>query len=184
MNAATDTSGLQLDLGCGPRKAEGYQGCDRLALPGVDHVFDIGKARWPFADNSVAKARSSHFLEHLTSIERAHFFNELYRVLEPGALCQIITPHWASNRAYGDPTHQWPPVSEMTYIYLSKQWRLANAIHTDAQYWPQGYACDFAVNLDYALHPVLKDQPEDVKKNALLFNKEAAQDMVAIVKKL
>lgn len=81
---------------------------------------------------------SSHFVEHLTGAERIVFFNELYRILVPGAQARIITPHWSHERAYGDPTHQWPPITGMTYVYLMREWREQNAPHV-------GYTCNFEV---------------------------------------
>ena len=100
----------KLDIGCGKNKKEGFLGVDQYAMEGVDVVMDV-RGVWPWEDNSIDEVHSSHFVEHLTATERVHFYNELHRVLKNGAKAMIITPHWASNRAYGDPTHQWPPVS-------------------------------------------------------------------------
>jgi hypothetical protein len=180
---------LKLDFGCGPNKREGFQGVDAIAFVGVDHVLDVsGKdqqgdfAAWPWADNSVVEAHASHFVEHLTAVERVHFVNELHRVLVPGGTCQVITPHWASNRAYGDPTHQWPPVSEMWFYYLSKTWRAGNAPHTDAQHWPLGFSCDFEATWGYAMRQDLVTRNPDYQQNALANYKEAAQDTIATLK--
>lgn len=133
---------LRLDLGCGGRKAEGWRGVDQYAMDGVDDVVDLRKA-WPWADGSVDEARCSHFLEHLTARERVHFANELYRVMRKGATCQIITPSWSHDCAYGDPTHQWPPISGWTFLYWNKEWRDTQAPHADVKYDPAGLACDF-----------------------------------------
>lgn len=173
---------IRLDFGCGPHKREGFLGVDRTAFVGVDVVVDLARERWPWADGTVAEGHASHFLEHLTASERVHFFNELYRVLVPGGTCQIITPHWASNRAYGDPTHQWPPVAEMAYFYIAKDWRLANAPHTDASWNPaSGFACDFAATWGYALRADLVTRNAEFQSFALASYKEAAQDLIATV---
>jgi hypothetical protein len=126
----------KLDLGCGPNKAEGFTGIDAMQFDKVDHVLDLRKD-WPIEAGSVDEVHCSHFLEHLTGTERIHFFNELYRVLKPGATARIITPSWSHERAYGDPTHQWPPVCSWTYFYLDAGWRAVNAPHV-------GYECDFS----------------------------------------
>ncbi len=127
---------LRLDLGCGKNKREGFHGVDARQFDGkVDTVFDL-RQPWAWPDGSIEEAHSSHFLEHLTGHERVHFFNELFRVLRPGGKATIIVPSWTSERAYGDPTHQWPPVTGFSFFYLNKQWREANAPHT-------GYVCDF-----------------------------------------
>lgn len=126
----------KLDLGCGKNKAEGFTGIDSIKFDNVDHVFDLRQA-WPIADESVDEIHCSHFLEHLDGTERLHFFNELYRVLKKGATARIICPHWSHERAYGDPTHKWPPVCSWTFFYLDRGWRDVNAPHA-------GYNCDFS----------------------------------------
>lgn len=173
---------LRLDFGCGPHKRDGFTGVDSSPFVGVDVVCDLARERWPWEDSSVDEGHASHFLEHLTAVERVHFFNELYRVLKPGAGCQIITPHWASNRAYGDPTHQWPPVAEMAYFYISKDWRMQNAPHTDVTWNPQGFACDFDASWGYAMRGDLVARNQEYQQFAFANYKEAAQDLIATVK--
>lgn len=163
---------MRLDLGCGKNKikVEGQEwiGVDAIAFDGVDAVADLSgyiwlfeksdlpglelhpttmlPERWKLPDNSVDQVHCSHMLEHLTGEQRVHFFNELYRVLKPGAQANIITPHWSHERAYGDPTHQWPPVCSWTYFYLDKDWREVNAPHC-------GYNCDFTYVLSGSHDP-------------------------------
>lgn len=174
---------LKIDLGCGPNKKEGFVGCDVIKFKGVDRVFDIAKAKWPFKNGSVDEAHSSHCLEHLTAEQRVHFANELYRVLKPGAKATIITPHWKSNRAYGDPTHQWPPVAEFWFFYLKKEWREANAPHTDKKHWTNGFDCDFDATWGVSLHPMLQTRNQEFKDFAVAFYTEAAQDLIATLTK-
>lgn len=131
---------LKLDLGCGKNKTQSvdeypFIGVDVLPFEGVDTVCDL-KDTWPWADNSVDEVYSRHFVEHLTGVERIHFFNELYRVLKPGGRALIITPDWTHASAYGDPTHQWPPMSSWYPLYLNTEWRDVNAPHV-------GYTCNF-----------------------------------------
>jgi SAM-dependent methyltransferase len=162
---------LKLDLGCGTRCAAGFEGVDSRDF-GQAHKVDLRKP-WPWPDNSVEAAQCSHFVEHLTAAERIHFVNELYRVLIPGGKCLVVTPHWASMRAYGDLTHQWPPVSEFWFYYLSKGWRESQAPHND------GYTCDFDVQAGYGLHPEIAVRAQERQEYAVKFYKEAAQDMIA-----
>ena len=165
---------LKLDFGCGPNKREGFLGVDSRPFDGkVDVVCDLTKP-WQWKDNSVEEGHCSHFIEHLNAAERIHFVNELYRVLIPGGKCQVITPHWASSRAYGDLTHQWPPVSEFWFYYLDKNWRAQNAPHND------GYKCDFNVTWGYNLHPAIVSRNQEYQQHALQFSKEAAQDTIAM----
>lgn len=191
---------LKLDIGCGTAKREGFLGVDAIDFPGVDVVMDV-RTQWPWPDNSVAEVHCSHFLEHLTGLERVHFANQLYRVLVPGEIgpaslpvkgfATVIVPHWCSHRAYGDPTHQWPPVSEMWFYYLSRDWRLgnpetgmpANAPHTDdgAGLMAEGFSCNFEARWGYSFHPELMTRAEPVRQDAAKWRKEAIQDMQALL---
>lgn len=172
---------LKLDFGCGKHPREGFEGVDKLAF-GQKYSVDLTD-QWPWDDASVEEAHSSHFIEHLRSRERVHFVNELYRVLVPGGKCQIIAPHWASCRAYGDMTHQWPPISEFWFFYLSKEWREQNAPHDDIANSPDGYSCDFDVTWGYSLHQGLMARNIEYQQHALTYWKEAAQDVVATLGK-
>lgn len=172
---------MKLDLGCGPNKREGYVGLDAIAFPGVDHVLNLGTERWPFDDGTVDEAVATHFVEHLTAVERIHFWNELWRVLKDGGQAAIVTPYWASNRAYGDPTHQWPPVAEMSFYYLNREWRATEAPHTDAANWPQGFKCHFEATWGYGVNPGLTGRNQEYQQFALSWYKEAAQDLHATV---
>ena len=137
---------LKLDFGCGPNKREGFKGVDSIDFKDtdgnskVDFLLDIANDVWPWADNSVDEVHASHFVEHLTGAQRVVFFNNLYRVMKDKAIATIITPHWSHERAYGDPTHMWPPVTSWMYFYLTKAWRDGNAPHA-------GYNCNFSYNL-------------------------------------
>lgn len=166
-----------LDLGCGPNKQEGHIGVDSLKFKGVDVVMDMGKKKWPWKDNSVDGAFSSHAVEHLEWPERVHFFNELYRVLKKGGQAKIIVPHWASMRFYGDPTHK-APFSEFAWNYLNAEWRKVNAPHV-------GYTCDFQfpVPYGYNLAPWLAGRNQEFINFAITAYKEACSDMIGTLTK-
>jgi SAM-dependent methyltransferase len=178
---------LRIDLGCGPSCRDGYVGADRIKFNDkVVYVFDAGRDRWPWADGSVDEVQSSHFLEHLTARERCHAMNELYRVLKPGkwengrptgGFACFVVPHWASCRAYGDPTHAWPPMGEFWTWYLDKGWRAQNAPHTDAEHLPWGYACDFIFVNGQTWNPALNVRNDEYKAFAMANYKEAVQDL-------
>lgn len=174
---------LKLDFGCGPHPREGFEGVDAIRFDGVKHVWNLKNTPWPWADNSVAEAHASHFVEHLTAMERVGFWNELYRVLVPGGKCSIIVPHWNSNRAYGDPTHQWPPVSEMAFYYLKKGWRMQNAPHSDAEHLKGGFNCDLDATWGYATRPDLQVRNQEYQQFAMQNYKEVLTDILATVTK-
>ena len=126
---------LRLDIGCGKTTPEGWVGVDAIDF-GQAHVHDVRSGLPWLADASVDEVRSSHFVEHLTGAERIAFFNELWRVMKVGATALIITPNWSHACAYGDPTHQWPPMSQWYPLYLHRDWRATNAPHA-------GFTCHF-----------------------------------------
>lgn len=157
---------IRLDLGCGPRvyrdpnrPNEEFIGVDILDF-GQPLVMDLADGHaWPWDSGSVQEVYSSHFVEHLTAEQRVFFWNELYRVMKPGAKATIIAPYWSSLRAYGDPTHKWPPVSEFTFLYLNRLWRVGdgdklsgNAPHVDLKFADDkryALACDFDFTVGY-----------------------------------
>lgn len=173
---------LKLDLGCGKSRKQGFIGVDSRAFEGVDQVVDL-TGPWPWADESVEEAHSSHFIEHLSARERTHFVNELHRVLIPGGKALLIAPHFASCRAYGDPTHVWPPVAEFWFYYLLKSWRDQNAPHTDVLWNPDGFSCDFDATWGYSLHPGITARNAEFQQFAMSFYKEAVQDIIATLVK-
>lgn len=173
---------LKLDLGCGKNKKAGFTGVDLIDFPEVDVVTNL-LAKWPFADNSAEEVHCSHCVEHFTGMERVHFFNELYRVMKPGAKATVIVPHWSSCRAYGDPTHKWPPMSEFAWFYLSKAWRAGNAPHTDAENLNGGFNCNFEVQWGFSLEPGVAARNQEHQQFAMTYYKEACQDMIATLTK-
>lgn len=177
---------IRLDFGCGKSKREGFIGCDAIAFDGVDVVLNAGKDIFPWENNSVSEATASHFLEHLTNLndkwERVHFFNELHRVMKKGAKATLIFPHWCSNRYYGDPTHK-EPFSEMGFYYLSKEWRVTQAPHTDKENNPNGYSCDFDATWGYSMRQDVTLRSQEYQQFAMANYKETITDIIATITK-
>lgn len=177
-----ETKTIKLDIGCGPNKKEGFEGCDIIKFDNVDHVFHAGKDKWPFEDDSVDEVHASHFLEHLTNFngawERTHFFNEAFRVMKKDAKLSLIFPHWNSNRYYGDPTHK-EPFSEMGFYYLDKEWRKVQAPHSDSEFFENGYSCDFHCTWGYSLRQDLMTRNQEYQQFAMQNYKEVLTDIVA-----
>lgn len=91
-----------LDVGCGLCKIKGAIGVDCRHSPGVDIVSDLDYLPWPFADNSFDGAICRHSLAHLKSVIGA--VEELHRILRPGGILEILTPHFSSFNAFTDVT--------------------------------------------------------------------------------
>lgn len=92
-----------VELGCGPSKAPGHIGIDRLDLPGVDIVADLEKGLSFLPDASVDEIHSDSFLEHVTNFE--DLMREIVRTLKPGGICRIFVPHFSNPFYYSDYTH-------------------------------------------------------------------------------
>lgn len=133
---------VKLDLASGQVPRPGYTGVDLFT---GDHRVDLLSFPWPWADNSVDEVVCSHFVEHIPmgfvdANNEVHtmpgegrkelffaFFDELYRVLKPGARAEIVTPYLMSHRAFQDPTHR-RFICEASFSYLMKPWRDANKL--------------------------------------------------------
>lgn len=154
---------MKLDLACGNNKKEGYTGVDKFETPSVDIVHDLLTYPWPFESESVDEAHCSHFFEHIPGKQRPAFMDELYRVLKKGAKVTLITPYYKSPRATQDFTHEWPPISEETYLYFNKQWRETNKL-------THGYyemSADFDYTGGYSQDPVWAMRSEESKAFAM-----------------
>jgi predicted SAM-dependent methyltransferase len=147
---------IAVDLGCGQAKVtqdfftEHFQstpdkviGLDIVKCDGVDIVHDLTKFPYPFKDSSIDMIFSSHFIEHLDGSERMKFFDECHRILKPEGKMRLLHPYYKSVRAVQDPTHKWPPISENSYLYWNKKWRVENKL----DHYPIN--CDFEFNVFY-----------------------------------
>lgn len=90
---------IKLDIGCGEHKKEGYIGVDKIPFPGVDVVHNIEDGL-PFGNNSVDIIYAKHALEHLYKFD--FVMDEIWRVLKPDGILEVIVPHWASCTAHSE----------------------------------------------------------------------------------
>ena len=138
---------LKLDLACGNSKKEGFLGVDIAKLPTVDKVCNLKKFPWPWKKESVEEIFSSHFFEHLKGQERIKFMEEAHRILKPGSKMTIVVPYYASMRAIQDPTHEWPPVCEASFLYFNRAWMAQNKLEH------YGIKCNFDFSYCYNMAP-------------------------------
>jgi SAM-dependent methyltransferase len=149
---------IRIDLGCGSAKREGFIGLDSARMPGVDHVIDLTKDTFPFADDSVDEVFSSHFLEHIGYSE--HLLREIGRVCKDGARLEFWTPYAFSSDAFlfGHKTYltkqQW---MHFCYLYpkqwtavLRGRWVLTDIVYvvlpeTEDEMRSRGFSMDFAI---------------------------------------
>lgn len=95
---------VKLNVGCGAWIRDGWVNVDNVDLPGVDVIHDLDVQPWPFETGSVERIEAWQVFEHLW--EPVGFMWEAWRVLQPGGVLFVATPHWQSRNAHTDPTHK------------------------------------------------------------------------------
>lgn len=123
---------MRLDLGCGQRCQEGFEGVDLYPGDNVKHVVNLWAPKWPFRKNSVDEIFCSHLVEHIPHGNGPvdgwyQFWNEVWRICKPDAKVVVVHPYGKNNRAFQDPTHRRFIVEE-TWAYLNQGWLKANGI--------------------------------------------------------
>ena len=93
-----------IDFGCKIGKMAGAIGVDIDPATQADVIHDLNRFPYPFPDNHADKIYAKHIIEHLDSPRE--FIEEIYRILKPGGLAWIETPHFSSHSAYADPEHK------------------------------------------------------------------------------
>lgn len=98
---------MNLNMGCGHNKMEGWVNVDLFPECGPDVVCDLEALPWPWADDSVDRVLFNHSLEHLGQNARTFLgmMRELYRVCRNGATIEINVPHPRHDNFINDPTH-------------------------------------------------------------------------------
>jgi hypothetical protein len=87
--------------------------------------FDLAH-HWPYENSSVKEINCFHKLEYIPGRDRVAVIEEAWRVLEVGGKLNIIVCYWTSPRSIQDPTMEWPPLCEQSFLYFNKGWREAN----------------------------------------------------------
>lgn len=99
-------SKLNINLGCGKNIIKDYYNIDVVDGPGIDHVMDLTKDKFPFEDNSVDSFVGNDLLEHIPN--PLFLLEQMYIVAKPGALATFSVPYGTSDDAWEDPTHVRP----------------------------------------------------------------------------
>ena len=102
---AASRSERTLDVGCGINKYPGAIGIDRNPRSRADVICDLDRFPYPFRDNSFARVRVIHVIEHVSDVIRA--MEEFHRVATPYGRVFLVTPHYTDFSSFCDPTHRW-----------------------------------------------------------------------------
>lgn len=92
-----------LNLGSGEEPMRDFVNVDVRADTGADVIHDLNVFPWPFADESFEQVTAQDVIEHLRDPIRV--MEEVWRVLTPGGLVTMRTPHCISENSWIDPTH-------------------------------------------------------------------------------
>lgn len=143
---------MTLVLGCG---RTGHARPDVVTLDAdarlqPDIRCTLGVDPIPLAENSVDHATAIHVLEHIgrqgETAEWFQFWEELYRVLKPGASLFFEAPLYSSVWAWADPSHT-RALSPEAFVFLSQaSYRL-----TPSSISPYRIHCDFVPQPYHAL---------------------------------
>lgn len=113
-----------LNLGCNQRaaKAEGNHvevtNVDLEHYPGVNVACDLNEIPWPFESDHYDRVVGYDVIEHLQS--PICTMNEIWRVLKPGGVADILVPSTDGRGAWQDPTHVFNPVTRTTGSYWNQ----------------------------------------------------------------
>lgn len=111
-----------VNIGCGKTRIPNSIGVDQVYIPGYTNiVHNLNFTPYPFDDQSVDEVHFYHVLEHLD--EPIKILEEIHRFLKPGGILYMRVPHFSSNGAFTDITHNRP------FSYFSFDIFEANSYH-------------------------------------------------------
>jgi SAM-dependent methyltransferase len=90
-------------MGPGREKAFGIK-VDNLLSVRPDLLVDLNRAPYPFRNDSFDGVYAFSVVEHLDN-----FFGvlgELHRIVKPGGIVAILTPHFSNDGSFIDPSHK------------------------------------------------------------------------------
>ena len=175
---------LKVNLACGNNLQKGFVGVDIIGKPETQAkiVHNLLTFPYPFKDNSVDEIFCSHFIEHLPHRDSFNdyffdFFNELYRIMKPGAKATFVAPYYTSMRAIQDPTHH-RSIGEATFLYVSKEWRKLNKL----EHYP--IKCDFKVeSMNYSTNPAYEGRSQEAMQQMVQNYWNVVNDIAVVLRK-
>src|SRR5215210_364103 len=93
-----------LNIGCGRNRMSKAVNLDISMDTNPDIVHNLNHRPWPLPANQFQFVHANDVIEHLD--DTVATMEEIHRVCAPGAIVNIIVPHFSSAGAYTDPTHR------------------------------------------------------------------------------
>jgi len=112
-----------LSVGCG--KQEKQPDLIRLDISErvePDLVWNLEQYPYPFEDSKFSTIECFDVIEHLQDIPKV--MEEFHRILEPGGIVKVTTPHFSCANSYIDPTHKYH-LSYFSLDYFCKGHKLS-----------------------------------------------------------
>ena len=168
MSKNTTAQPIKLDLSYG----ELPHGHPFTRIPGL--LSNAGP--WKLKDASVAEAYSAYLFNRIPAGKRGQFMDELWRVLVPGGKCTMIVPYWTSARSVQDPTSEWPPLCEQSFLYFNRKFREDNKVCLEMR-------CDFDFVYGYTLDSETQLRPDDTRPFWIKHYANAVNDLQLVLTK-
>ena len=99
-----DVMKRRLNLGCGRDVRPDCVNVDSVASIGPDLIWDLDKAPYPLPSGHFERIFALDVVEHLADLRS--FLEEAHRLLAPGGVIEITTPHFSCANSFTDPTHR------------------------------------------------------------------------------
>jgi predicted SAM-dependent methyltransferase len=93
----------KLNLGCGQLMKEGYVNVDWDSLIAPDVSHNLNMLPYPFQDGEFDLIEAHHVIEHLD--RPFEVMKELHRILAPGGVIHIKTPHFSRGFTHSEHAH-------------------------------------------------------------------------------
>ncbi len=103
LDSINNGSLINLNIGSGNDRINGYYNLDIIESPNVDIVADLNQKLSLIPDNSVLRVYSRASLEHIHNL--TGLLKEISRICIDGADIFIAVPHFSNPYYYSDPTH-------------------------------------------------------------------------------
>jgi len=104
LKVARQTPLRVLDIGCAANKMPDAIGIDINPESQADILHDLNLYPYPIEESSIDKIYAKHIIEHLDNPRS--FLKEIHRVLKPGGVAYVETPHFSCRVAYSEPEHK------------------------------------------------------------------------------